>query len=635
MVRGSWAALLAAQFAALGAATACGTSSPRLPREVLRTERDRFGLLTCSGKTPDRDCFTNRALMGASMGAGGAGQLGFARPELFDAVAMLGIPIVDWVFMLRNMRRGYLGGFCDLETILAHADELADPHGAAFCGPEKSVEKLEPSGRILEPAQDFNHLFQGAAEGRGGSFGRSTLRRSFHDISKAFGNATVYNPAGPYLPPGVPPEYLARTSADRCAHPIVLKGFKNKEYNPDGTNDVITVCDTRTEEGNFDPAHPAEAAYEVLLAVDLNKNGVRDYAEPIVTMFSERFEDVGLDPNDVYDYAKNPAGKAQNWIYDEGEPFDDDGLDGVPGTGDFGEGNGRFDYHPNAANYFAQNPRFLIEKMPVDQLDRLSIWADAGIRDFLVSAGGMNWFWGSLAHRAGARAHDYTGFGELPPREADYDFLAVDYSKEAIGQYAYLRYGDPAASQAAIDQGDGNHVGPPDQILNRLLTAMHFVQSRFHVRDVRVCDKVVDIDARLRTEMYHSNALDEDRAYGIMFPPGYEDPENTTERYPVVYYLHGQGMEFHELLTSGLLYYGYMADSSKLETKRRHESDWAKAIIVFPDSLCRNHECELGNFNANFIGIDGHGPRYEDALFELMAHIESTYRVAPPVEVLR
>src|SRR5262249_6336365 len=146
MLRRAWLPLLAA------ALCACGTSAPS-KGEHPRTERDRFGLITCSPKTKDRDCFTNRALMGASMGAGGAGQLGFLRPELFDSIAMLGIPIVDWAFMLRNMRREYLGGFCDLETTLAHQSELLDPRSPAFCGPAMSVEKLEPSGRILEPLQ--------------------------------------------------------------------------------------------------------------------------------------------------------------------------------------------------------------------------------------------------------------------------------------------------------------------------------------------------------------------------------------------------------------------------------------------------------------------------------------------------
>jgi hypothetical protein len=615
---------LAFAFAACGKAT---------PSETPRTEKNELGLITCSPKTKTSDCYTNRAIMGISMGAGGAGQLGFARPELFDAVGMLGIPIVDWVFMLRNMERGYFGGFCDRSTIVAHLDQIDVPGGPAFCGPEQPVERMDPSGRILEPHLDYNDYFIDRSPDNDNLFSRNMIRASLKDISRAFGNAMVYNPESPYLPPGVGADFLARTDDDRCAHPVVLHGFVDNQYNPDGSEDVITVCDTDTSAGAWDPMHPAQRAEEVLLAVDYNKNGVRDYGEPIIVQLSERFRDVGLDPGDVYDWERNPTGRAGNWIYDEGEPFDDSGLDGVPGTGDYGEGNGKFDYNPNVLNLFAQSPRSLIETMSQGQLDRISIWCDAGIRDSLVSAGGMNWLWGSLRARVGSIAQDYDGFHALLPSVPDYDFLAVDYSPAAIGRHAYLRYGDPDATMTEIANGDGSHIGTPDQILDRLATAMSFVSSRFRLRDMRAVENPQSISAALLKQTYHSNALDDDRGYGIVLPPGYDDPANAEERYPVIYYLHGQSMDFSELLSSGLLYFGYMAGSTKAETMVEHMSDWPKMIIVYPDSLCRHGECEDGNFNANFKGVDGHGPRYEDALFELMAHVEATYRVAPPVEV--
>jgi hypothetical protein len=572
--------------------------------------------------------------MGASMGAGGAGQLGFLAPELFDVIGMLGIPIVDWTFMLRTISRSYLGGFCHRERILAHLDRINDPRGPAFCGPVKGVEKLEPSGRILEPDQDFNHFYQGAQMGRGGTFGRNTFRASFKDIALAFGNPLSYNPSSPYLPPGVTREWLEQSDAYRCAHPVVLKNFKNKEYNPDGRYDVITVCDTETDAGDFNPARPSEAPFETLLAVDYNGNGVRDYGEPLVLELSERYRDVGLDPEDRYDPFTHPTGRAGNWLYDQGEPFDDFGLDGIPDTGDYGEGNGKFDYNPNVENYFAQNPRHLIESLPREQLERLNIWADAGIRDFLVSSGGMNWLWGALQARVGRDiARDYTSFSSLLPGASDYDFLEVDYSSSTLGRHAYLRYGDPAASETQIEQGDGNHVGTADQILNRLLTAMTFAQSRFRTRDMRAVFDSKDVTEALLNRSYYSESLGEERGYGIVLPPGYDDPLNRDERYPVIYFLHGQGMEFREFLASGLLYYGYMAGSARPETKRRRESDWAKFLLVFPDSLCRHGECDQGTFNANFVGLDGHGPRFEDSLFELIAHVDKTYRVLPPVEV--
>jgi hypothetical protein len=123
-----------------------------------------------------------------------------------------------------------------------------------------------------------------------------------------------------------------------------------------------------------------------------------------------------------------------------------------------------------------------------EQLKRISIYADAGIRDFLGSAGGTNWMWAALQDRAGRdRARAYENFDALPLREPGegFDFLGVDYRPEVIGQHAYLRYGDPQASLSEIRQGDGDHVGTIPQALDRILTAVGFAEARFYERDLR------------------------------------------------------------------------------------------------------------------------------------------------------
>lgn len=618
-------------------ATACTSETPGTPDPAaleLRTERDAFGLITCSEATATHTCYTNRAIIGVSMGAHGAGQLGLSRPELFDSIGMLGIPLVDWVYMLRNIQRSYLGGFCERDHILANLERVNDNRGPAFCGPVMGTEALEPTGTMMEPPQDFNHWYRWIDNGRGGSFGRNKLRESFQDISLAFGNAMYFNPESPYFPPGLPLDYRGRPDTEVCTQPVVITGMKHKEYNPDGSHDVIAFCDTRTNEGEFDPARPAEEATEIMLAVDYNKNGRRDYAEPILTMFSERYQDTGTSPSDTYDWSLNPKGTAGNWLHDEGEPFEDTGLDGVADTGDFGEGNGKFDYNPNVLNYFSMNPRHLIEQMSDGHLERLNLWADAGIRDFLYSAGGTNWMWGALQARTGkAKAKDFTSFSSLTPGSRDYDFLQVDYSLEGIGQHAYVRYGDPNASERDVMRGDGHHVGTPEQVLHRFLTSMHFIQSRYFDPDKSAVDEVEDIVDLISPRSFRSEALGRDRKYGIVFPPGYNDPKNADRRYPVMYFLHGQGQESEDLLASAILFFGYMAGSTDEETKRRGQSDWAKFIIVFPDSTCDADACSSGNFNTNHRGVNEDGPKYMDSLFELMAHVETEYRVSIPVEV--
>jgi hypothetical protein len=635
-------ARLLALAAALSIAPACDEDGtvpeppPSSLEETLRTERDAFGLITCSGRTERTTCFTNRSLVGISMGSGGAGQIGFSHPELFDMVGMLGISIVDWAYMLRLFERSFLGGFCDRETILANLARVNDPNGPAFCGPVRGSERYEPSGKTIEHDQDFNHFWMGTSGGGAIGLGRDWMRYAFQDIALAYGNPLYYNPDSPYLPPGVPLDLRAQRDSRRCHPPAVIRGLKHKEYNPTGEYDVIATCDTSTDTGNFDPARPSDQSFEVLLSVDYNRNGFRDYAEPILSMAHERYDDTGVQANDVYDPFDHPSGTAGNWLHDEGEPYADDGLDGVPGTGDYGEGNGRFDYSPGIANMFAQNPRMLIGRVPKEHLDRISIYADAGIRDFLGSAGGTNWMWGALVARLGKEAApSYTRLESLPKlRETSggFDFLAVDYRQEILGQYAYVRYGNPDASDGLIRRGDGDHVGTLDQAVDRLLVALSFVESRFRTRDAEQVDGELDITKHIVEASYHSDALGEDRSYGVALPPGYFDPANANRRYPVVYFMHGLGSNPNQLFASAILFLGYMQASSLPERSRAHQADWSKFIIIFPNSTCTTR-CNSGTFNTNQTGLDGNGPRYQDAFFELMVHVDATYRVLPPVEV--
>lgn len=628
---------------ALVGLAACSASDPIVDGDgrVLRTETDRFGLITCSEATETETCYTHRAIIGVSMGAGGAGQLGLTRPELFDSVGMLGVPIVDWRYMFRNFERSYLGGFCDMDTILANLDAVADPEGGAFCGPVHGEIEFTPDDepwehQILEPDQDYNHWYRWIDAGRGGNFGRDKLRESFQDITLAFGNALMYNEDSPYYAPGLPMDYRSWSDAEKCDAPLNVGNIKHKEFNPDGEYPVIAFCDTRTSGGDFLPERPSERAMEISLAVDYNRNGIRDYAEPVITMMHERYADTGVTAGDDYDWHTNPGGTAGNWRYDEGEAFEDNGLDGVPGTGDYGEGNGKFDLNPNMANYFAQDPRSAIERMPTGHLERMNIYADAGIRDFLQSVGATNWLWGSLTERVGRDvARDYTYFNTLTPQLGDdFDFLAVDYSPEGIGKHAYLRYGNPDARESEINNGNGNHVGTAYEVVSRFLISLSFIQERFlDGGDHTFIDEAGDITDLIQPHKFQSQALGEERSFGIVLPPGYNFPENADKTYPVVYFLHGQGMESESLLASAILFFGYMTGSTNDANIRARHSDWAKFILVFPDSTCSNDACGSGNFNTNHLGVDGDGPKYADSIYELMAYVEKTYRVAPPVVV--
>ena len=72
-----------------------------------------------------------------------------------------------------------------------------------------------------------------------------------------------------------------------------------------------------------------------------------------------------------------------NGVYEPalGETFQDVGLDGVAGTGDFGEGNGQFDYDPDRAHVLAEDPTSRLAATSATDIATQRIYMDVGIKD--------------------------------------------------------------------------------------------------------------------------------------------------------------------------------------------------------------------------------------------------------------
>lgn len=408
------------------------------------------------------------------------------------------------------------------------------------------------------------------------------------------------------------------------------------------------------------PTH--EIPIEFALAVDYNRNGRRDYGEPLIDNSAERFHDVGpdgcasvdeddtggcggdsYDPianpdpgGDDYDYLHNPLGTENNFLYDAGEPYDDHGLDGVPATGDFGEGDGLFTRSTNLEAGLQLNARHRVLDMPAADFDRLDWWLDAGIRDFINSSQSTNQLFGALRHRE-PDTRVYDGEPTLPGHSSQtFWYLNVDYSPESIGKNAYLRYGDPAICPG-VDEvfGSGNHVGPGNQILERLYTVLSFTTYRMPEGDFDYIDLDFDqldgptdqISDFMRLEHMFSSSLDREIDYGLVLPPDYYiHPE---ARYPVIYFMHGQGQSAADLVLSGIVFFTNQKESFLDSRVAEGRSDWQKKIIVFVDGECRSEDCYTGNFYVNFRGLPD-GRQFEDALLELMRHVDDTYRTKRP-----
>ncbi len=658
-----------------------------------KTLRDLPACLTDEvQKYPDQRCFTYRAVAGVSMGGGASSKLGFTYPELFDVVGVMGTPFSDTTFFWNMMLDDFMGGFCDLETLeavmAAHPDNpdiLDDPTiPGVFCGvhdktpedgyTEDYVQEEPHRFPAVEGSQcfmfhsDYNNWYRGPEAGRGGTFSRNGLIEIFHDIVAAYGNPLFDNPESNYFPPGVnennwyTPPGTNKSNAEICNNPVILENFYNKEYNPDGTYPVITFCDGASgKTGSYKPeqenAH--KMVIEYLLAVDLNRNGKREYGEPIIANHKERFADHGADgladaDEPGYDAQTNPDPAGDNWdpmlnvrgtegndTWDEGESYEDNGLDGVANTNDYGEGNGTYDISPGLEKILNVSPSKLFREMPIEQVKRLDVWMDAGIRDFINSAQITNSLFGEMQYRdIDARTFDdFTSMPGIPEGES-FTYFKADYSREAMGQISYLRYGDPDMCPASDEiMGEGNHVGP--SIVNRLYTLFSFLSARIppEGRDTSFGGDVTDLESpqgKLEDfgflDSYESEALGRENEFGVLLPPDYylERSIENDERYPVMYFFHGQGQSAADMVLAGLAIWGSMKESFRADRQAAGLTDLQRAIIIWADGECKDDECWTGNFYANFQGLPRQDRNYEDAMIELMQVVEERYRTKKP-----
>ncbi|MEJ7603922.1 MAG: alpha/beta hydrolase-fold protein [Kofleriaceae bacterium] len=599
-----------------------------------------------SAGQPETQDFGWNAIIGISMGGNAAMSIAMRNPDRFDIVAdLVGEPGPSMVYSLSMIRDFLFGGFCTA------ADQAAGRGNIGQLCPNVSTKPDQ-----FEIAADYEHMISQQGEGVGLTLQRKLYMKASRDLARALSNPAHYNPTNPYAPPGIDAAFFTTPAATRCANPVRLANFYDREFNPAGDKRVITFCDggDGPELGLavFDPSKPQTDPAEILLAVDLNNNDVRDAGEPVITNAFEPFSDVGLDgkasidepgydaatnpdpSRDDYHYLRNPLGSEGNANHEDGEPYDDMGLDGVagtcqaPATGcyDFGEANGKWDLSPNVARWYEGDVMRRMEALTEPQRHHMSLWFDAGIRDFLnasVSANaGVGQLMGKYQHAFGV----YDGFAVLTGgrSEATYDFTEVPWAD--FPQHGYLRYGNPDATQAEIERGDGRHVGSPVQIISRVTTAFAWLDKRWPEGDRTATLDGGDIVA---DQMYTSPTTGRVSPYALFLPPGYGDPANANARYPVVYFFHGYGQEPNDLVTLSAVFANYMIGDT-LEAVR-----FQKFIIVYVDGRCRpqidgvpvdpsGDRCEGGTFYMD--APLGGAAQIETNFLELVDHIDATYR---------
>lgn len=602
---------------------------------------------------PETRQFAWNAIIGISMGGNAAMSIGLRHPDRFDIIADLGgEPGPSMVYSLGMIRDFLFGGFCT-------ADDEAAGHGNVG----QLCPKMPDLGQF-EIGADFEHMITQAGDGVGLTLTRSLYMKAARDLGRALSNPALYNPDHPYAPPGVDPTYFTTPAATRCGTDgaIVLEDFYDREFNPDGSHPVITFCDGGDGPalGNavFDPNVPQTDPAELLLAVDLNGNGIRDPGEPVVTNAYEPFSDVGTDGipstnepgydpitnpdphGDDYHSLRNPLGTEGNGVYDAGEPYEDVGLDGVAGTCqhgtppptgvggcyDFGEGDGQWTLSPNVARWYENDLIKRLEALTDEQRRHVSMWFDAGIRDFLNASVSANAGIAQAQARWSLPFGVYDNFSILDGgiSDAAFDFLDIPWAD--FPKNGYLRYGNPDASQAEIENGDGRHVGTGSQIIYRVRTAFAWINQRWPDGDFS--DTYANGEV-IKDLMFTSPTTGRVNPFAVFLPPGYDKPENADTRYPVVYFLHGYGQEPQDLADLSAVFALNMIATNPIETR------FQKFIIVYVDGRCRPNIdgtpvdptgdlCERGTFYLD--APLGGKARMETNMLELMDHIDATYR---------
>lgn len=429
--------------------------------------------------------------------------------------------------------------------------------------------------------------------------------------------------------------------------------------------------------GRFDPCRERTSPVQVALAWDLNGNGRRDYGEPLVNNGEERYRDVGLDGcangfesgggacagdgtgtsdlnGDDYEALANPFGAEGNWRRDEGEPFDDDGLDGVPGTGDPGEGNGRFDLTQGRRALYDHDPRTRLSALLPPVTERLRLILDGGIRDLFNFGLTARQVFGAFRSRHGGES--YRDFAELPgmkdQRSGAYRPWGGPWAR-APRNFLVL-YGKAEPTLQDRLEGDGDHVGTNSQAVNRIATLYNFVGAQWPSLP-RPASPLggLPYDEREQVRWFESKALGAKRDYGVFLPPGYELPENAEVRYPVLYLLHGYTGSPKQILPSAFLADTYMKDS---------DAALRPMIIVTPSGACcfahpsgardcrevddagvpylgRSgwaRECVGGSFFVDHrAAAPGAKGNYEASLLELMDEIDRNFRTLPAARAAR
>jgi hypothetical protein len=645
---------------------------------------------------------THRAAIGVSMGGAGTAIVGMNHHDRWDALAPLGGP-VDLTWLLQHIGVNHVAGFPKNDGVTAPTT-FDDP---------RDVERREIPAFPYEHRSTFNEWwYEYPKDGNGGTFDRSAYSQIFRDLALAFGswNGPGNVEGGETLPLGVPANdksflgtrsdrgcaiYADPVSGDpfeerarelertcptqRCANGFRALNYYDDEFNPKGKWPVISVCDGGSQQPNNSPwanqfVGASSQPIEVVLAVDYNDNGVRDANEPVIRSPHEPFRDFGADgkrsaaepgyrlgvnedpSGDDYDAQFNPTGTEGNGRRDEGEAFDDFGLDGVANTPedgrkwDFGEGNGVYDEALGLKTMGKTDPRAIAMGWATpkggafkgEAVRRVDLWLDGGTRDLFNFSSSAQSLAGAL-FAAGKSTTYLTSTRSMPNAARFAPGNDFDPGRTAWGDLpnvVFYRYGqtEPGAD-GTISPESGKHVGTAVEIEARLRSALYFIGSRWPDAPRYLTPRASDAPApgALDCEVTGNCSFEFKSSDGrrgpvtVSLPPGYAHEAMQGVRFPVIYMLHGYGME-PSSLSAAIVFVERWMNSPQYSASTR----MPKAILVYVDGRCRfsttgEPECYRGNFYADSPRKGG--VQASKWWLELMGEVDRRYRTMPESNV--
>lgn len=432
----------------------------------------------------------NRAIAGVSMGGYGAMNLGTKRPDLFGAIGSLGGP-VDMGALLN-----------DIET--------------------QNLEVKPVVGIPTGVAGDYTFDLLPRYPSRGTRLG------FLQDLVLAFGNPTLHHrdPNRAYLAIDSEPAQL-RVDDEWGAFSAAADFSDGGDANQDGlrqTNEAPTqptqvlLLAQGTLQSRFGVTGTSLGGRAV---ADTNGDGVYDLGDGIVVNMHEPFTDTN-----------------GNGIFEPllGETYQDVGLDGVAGSGDFGEGNGTFDRDPDIDRWFAEDPRTHLESRSASDIQQQRIYMDVGDEDELGFARHYANLVNVLAAE-GIAVEVHDGFvgncAQVPDLHAPYTLVV--YHGGHVGF---------AGADSIVDDLLNGDVCGPAVIWQRFLHLLVAIDAAFPNPDrgpggARPFGDMLTVDVASPALAVAGGAAPMRRVV-VYRPPAFF---NTDRRFPILYFLGGHGQK--------------------------------------------------------------------------------------------